>query len=739
MANDNINITFTGSSAGLVNAASQVAKALNGVQHQSQQMGATSAATGVAMGTMMATLATKALSMAKGAMGAFSSVTGEVRKMQALLGGTAEDMSRLRFAGKEVGVEAGAITRSMALLSTHLVKNDDAWKKLGVAAYDSNGKMKPSTQLLGEVADKLNGMGKGLERTSAARSIFGRGFAELNPLLSKGSEGIAHLAEESDKLGLTLTEADLKSGKAFKEAMNGLKASVEGVWVSIGRALTPTITILAGVMKDAVAFAHNLFNSTGALGTAARIAAGTIGALAAAVLIYKGSLVATTVATKAAALAQEAWTAIQIIAIGVTEGFTGVMAAFNLVLEANPVGLIVVAIVAFIAVVIALVKNFSIARTILIWVFTGIGAVIGAFVSAAIVGFQLITGSFALMIKGLAIGASWIGKKLHIGWLESAGEGVNNMVNKIESGLTNAAKKAPALGAKIGNAAGRGLGNAIKDMKLPSFKLASPTDTTGTGEDTTTPPKGTGKDAAAALKKFWTDKLNLMRDALQAVKKKAEEAQKNFDDLKKSISDTMSKAFDITGLVEGSYAKYLGADALTDMFRRKLADAKEFVADLKILKANGLPIEMLQQIAAAGVEGGLDAARLLASNPGTIKELQGIQTEINSAASEAGSVVADATYGQSVTQTANAVAAPQAAYNAAVSAATAAGVDTSSFQADVAPVSVSVTSQTNADPAQIAADVTHAIKTRTPVKPVTRKPKPPVVPHGAIRAGRSSF
>lgn len=735
MANDNINITFTGSSAGLVNAASQVAKALNGVQHSSQQMGAASAATGVAMGTMMATLATKALSMAKGAMGAFSSVTGEVRKMQAILGGTAEDMSRLRTAGKLVGVESSTITRSMALLSTHLVKNDDAWKKLGVAAYDANGKMKPSTQLLGEVSDKLNAMGKGLERTSTARSLFGRGFAEINPLLAKGSEGIAHLAEESDKLGLTLTETDLKSGKAFKEAMNGLKASVEGVWVSIGRALTPTIALLAGVMKDAVAFAHSLFNSTGALGTAARIAAGTIGALAAAVLIYKGSLVATTVATKAAALAQEAWTAIQIIAIGVTEGFTGVMAAFNLVLEANPVGLIVVAIVAFIGVVIALVKNFSIARTVLTWVFTSVGAVIGAFVSAAILGFQLITGGFALMIKGLAMGASWIGKKLHIGWLESAGEGVNNMVNKIESGLKNAALKAPGLGAKIGNAAGRGLGNAIKDMKLPSFKLASPTSTEG-GYDTNKPPTGTGKDAAAALKKFWTDKLNLMRDALQAVKKKADEAQKQFDDLKKSISDTMSKAFDITGLVEGSYAKYLGADALTAMFRRKLADAKEFVADLKILKANGLPIEMLQQIAAAGVEGGLDSARLLASNPGTIKELQGIQTEINSAASEAGTIVADATYGQSVTQTANAVAPVQAAYNAGVSQATAAGVDTSSFQADVAPVSVSVTAQTNADPAQIAADITHAIKTRTPPKTVPRKPKPPVVPHGArLRGG----
>ena len=104
------------------------------------------------------------------------------------IGGSAEDMSKLRFAAEEVGVGADTLVRSFGLASTHFAKNDEAVKNLGISMKDAAGNVRPYNDVLGDISDRLNAMTDPYQKAAAARALFGRGYQEMLPLLGLGSE-----------------------------------------------------------------------------------------------------------------------------------------------------------------------------------------------------------------------------------------------------------------------------------------------------------------------------------------------------------------------------------------------------------------------------------------------------------------------------------------------------------------------------------------------------------------------
>lgn len=730
MADETVSIRFDGTASGLLAAAHQVSNALHGVQGQTQQMSKTTMAAGVAMGTAFAMIAQKALHFAKDAFGAFNTVAGEVRKMQGILGGTAEDMSRLRFAGYEVGVSSQVLIKSMSLLSAHIKTNDDKWKQLGIAATDANGQLKPSIQLIGEVADKLNGMGKGLERTATAKELFGRGFATLNPLLARGSEGIAKFAEEADKMGLTLSQKDVQGAKAFKEATMAMKASIEGAEVAVGRALTPTLTFLAGVITEVVMGIRNFLNSTSLLGTIVRDAG-----IAVAFLV--GMIVEYMAISKIVGILATVWEAVA-VAIGIstvaTEGATAAQWSLNAAMDANPVGVVILGIQLLVAALFILVKKFEPVGTAITWLFKMMGMVAGKGI-AIVVKYLEFLGIGYINLARIAVKAGEIitGNRF---WKAIFGGGANKSVKgaldamdafeaKFKSIADGIASTAWNKGGDIGEKLGAGIVNGIKNFKLPSFKAPdlkgniTPDPFTPT-EDTSAKDKAEAAEKARLLKlendtkDYWEKRINMAKDAFDVAKGYADKAKEDMAQIAKDVTNSITSGFDITALTASSFAKYLGADALVASFRKKLADAKEFVSDLRLLKNQGLPVEMLQQIAAAGVEGGLDTARLLVGNTGAIEELKGLQVELNTASADAGEIVSTAVMGQTVTSTAGVQAEKRAELTNEERGAGAAGVVVNETQNASGGINITVQTATNASPSDIADAIAFSIVTNTP-------------------------
>lgn len=254
-----VNIVFNGDIKQFEQAMSKVLADLKKVEGETKktgeahkEMSAKTIAAGAAMGAVVTELAHKAVDFAKEFVTSFSDVGGEVRKLQRTLGGTPEDMSRLRFAAEEVGVSVDTLGRGMRILSTHITKNDAQAKSLGVSFRDANGHLLPSTQIVQNLADKFSKMPNGLEKTALAVKAFGRSGTEMIPILNLGAKGLEDMYKNSDKLGLTMSGKDLAAAKDFTMKQRELKAAIQGAQLAIGRQLVPQISAMINLIIEKV-------------------------------------------------------------------------------------------------------------------------------------------------------------------------------------------------------------------------------------------------------------------------------------------------------------------------------------------------------------------------------------------------------------------------------------------------------------------------------------------------------
>lgn len=799
--NEDIQVNIRGSAAGVVAAAAQAKTALHGVSQSAQGLSASTVATGVVMGNVMTQMATHVLKFAKEFLGQYAEIGKEVIKLQRVTGQSAEEMSKLRFAAEETGVPIASLTRGITILSSHLAANDKVAKQLGVAYKDAAGNVKPMTEIIGNVADKIMHMTDQVQKNALAKAAFGRSFQEMLPLLRLGGKGMEELGNEAKKMGLVLSEKNVGDIKKYVQAKREMHAAISGVAVQLGQVLLPKLTSFTTFMANGVIGIKNFLAQSGPLQTVIKGIAIALGVATAAWLIYLGVEKASVAWQAISTIALEAWTAAEILAIGVTEGLTGVVAALNLIFMENPIAWVIMAVVGLIAAFVWLMKSSDTARHILSMVFEGIGWAVGKLISLWIEGWRhmgdIVLNAAGLITKIASKAFGWIpgiGDKF-----KEANKAVTEFHKTFDQTLSKASDTAWTKGASIGKGIGDGIGNAIKNFKIPDLVPNMPNVDTGTGDGAGDLPGGgtTGmskamkkkiadtkkmvaeqkkqlliaardtvdafkealkdikkvqddlvkasKDNADATEKMWNATVDAAQSAMDAAVNAAQSAADKMADAAKSVGDSIRSAFDITSVFKDSFAEYLGGGAFLDMFRKRLTDAKAFVADIKALAARGLAPDLLLQLAQAGPTNGLKAAEMLLNDSGTIEELNKLQAELTSVSAEGGQFVAQNMYGAEVATTAAAATSATGVYNKAVAdqtsanaaaqaaitaaeaardAAIAAGqanIDTAQGTVDtITNMTINVSSPASAD--QIAKELAWAISTNAPTLTIGAKP-----------------
>jgi hypothetical protein len=214
------------------------------------------------------------------------------------------------------------------------------------------------------------------------------------------------------------------------------------------------------------------------------------------------------------------------------------------------------------------------------------------------------------------------------------------------------------------------------------------------------------KEHLKIIKDFWNAQVDAAKEALDATKSQA----KKYEDYIKDIADNIKKSAEVPSLIEESFAQYLGPANLVNAFRRKVQDAKDFLSALTTLRDAGLDPGILGQLAAAGPQAGLAAAKVILTDVGVIGELNGLQGQLTNfagqAASLAGQYVNPSEYAASV-----ALPGVQAKYDTAVAGQTAgvAAGEKTVKTADKA-LQVIINANTNASPTAIAKDVAFGIQ-----------------------------
>ena len=278
------------------------------------------------------------------------------------LGGTIEEFSAyagtLANAGIKGGMAGNALKNIMLNLSAPAKAGADAMKELGINVFDAQGQMLPLTDVMKQFEKNLAGVADD-RKAALLKDIFGKEqISSFNVLLSAGSKNLAEFTktlENSGGTAETIAGAQMKSfagmieqlksawqdkqlslGKAFevggaKDALQNLITYVQNFDVApIAGALTQIMQAIPGIVEGFVGFVQTLWNMRE-----------IIGALVVAWGVYKVAIIGALVVEKMMAF----FSAIKAVQTA-TQGMSAAQAALNVVMNANPIGLIITAVAA---------------------------------------------------------------------------------------------------------------------------------------------------------------------------------------------------------------------------------------------------------------------------------------------------------------------------------------------------------------------------------------------------------
>ena len=210
---------------------------------------------GLGLVAAAAAAATVALGVAvKGAIDHADALSKAAQKA----GVSVEALSRLEYAAKLSDVSLESLTSSLGKLSKGMAdaaidtqgKTASAFAALGISVTDAQGKIKSSTAVLGEIADKFASFPDGVTKSALAMQIFGKSGAELIPLLNSGSAGLAKMAAESDKVGATISTKTATAANKFNDTLTRIGEIMGGVVNKIMEAALPALQSLADLLAS---------------------------------------------------------------------------------------------------------------------------------------------------------------------------------------------------------------------------------------------------------------------------------------------------------------------------------------------------------------------------------------------------------------------------------------------------------------------------------------------------------
>jgi lambda family phage tail tape measure protein len=181
--------------------------------------------------------------------------------------------------GMEMGQLEGALRKFSVTVAGANAGNElavHAFKKLKLEIQDTHGKLKPTGELILEVADKFKKMADGPQKAALAVKLFGRSGADMIPMLNLGRAAI-------EDLGLQISDDFALRADHFNDTLNAIKRNMEQTKIAAATGLMPALQELADSFnslskptKDSSAAWENVGEVLRQLGVIALGAAGAV-------------------------------------------------------------------------------------------------------------------------------------------------------------------------------------------------------------------------------------------------------------------------------------------------------------------------------------------------------------------------------------------------------------------------------------------------------------------------------
>lgn len=281
--------------------------------------------------TFVAAAAAAAAALGAIALGVRNTLTevDDLSKMASKIGIPIEELSKLKYAADMSGVSMQGLQTSVSRLSRNMADAANgtgagakAFKQLGISVKDADGKLKSSTSIMAEIADKFEKMPDGAKKTALAMELMGKSGADMIPMLNGGSAALNELLLEAKALGLEISAKTGRAAEEFNDNVSRMGYAVSGLTIGITAALAPALVVITEAM---VQFTKWVLGAVEYLPTLAEYAAVAGGALA---VMFSPAIVA--------AIAN------MTVAIGV--GLVGAVRLLTAAIAANPLGALAIGI-----------------------------------------------------------------------------------------------------------------------------------------------------------------------------------------------------------------------------------------------------------------------------------------------------------------------------------------------------------------------------------------------------------
>jgi hypothetical protein len=171
-------------------------------------------------------------------------------KLSTRTGIAADKLQAFANAGKLADVsqsdlETGlrTLARTQAEAADGVATYSEAYAKLGLSVKKADGSLKPSDQLLGEIADKFQDLPNGPEKAAIAMDIFGRSGSKLITLLNGGTEALERFNYET-------SENFAQNAEYFNDQISILQIQFDGFRKQLADALLPALNAILEVFSD---------------------------------------------------------------------------------------------------------------------------------------------------------------------------------------------------------------------------------------------------------------------------------------------------------------------------------------------------------------------------------------------------------------------------------------------------------------------------------------------------------
>lgn len=151
------------------------------------------------------------------------------------------DIQKWQYASDLIDVSIDDIVKSAAKMKKNMISTSKttiaAWDQLGIKVKDSNGHLRNSTMVFYETLTALSKVQNETERDTLAMTLFGKSADSLAGIVDDGGVALQELAGKAEKAGVILSQDTLDSANALNDKVDTLKATVKGFAGKVGSEL----------------------------------------------------------------------------------------------------------------------------------------------------------------------------------------------------------------------------------------------------------------------------------------------------------------------------------------------------------------------------------------------------------------------------------------------------------------------------------------------------------------------